>query len=326
MATIRRRGESWVIDYSDNNGKRKVKSLGRISKKEAEKILKDYEYTINKGFNKFSAPQFFEYIEEYLNWYAIEYPASYPRIYQIITQHLLPAFEFFNIADIGGRDVKQYQMQRLATGIKRETYLKELRTLKAMLSRAVEWEIIERNPISHIKGPKINDSRPPHFYTSQELELIYKVSIKHAAPWQFIANTGLRRSEAINLDIKKDVGCDALRVISTETKRTKSGKWREIPLFHGAREALDKINGKTLFGNMRHQSVSRAFATDLKSASLEGSLHSLRHTFCSHLAMSGQVSLQEIKEWAGHSSITTTQRYQHMIKGYHSVPKSTLRL
>ena len=42
-----------------------------------------------------------------------------------------------------------------------------------------------------------------------------------------------------------------------------------------------------------------------------GSLHKLRHTFCSHLAMKGAPA-KAIQELAGHSDLTTTMRYMHL--------------
>ena len=40
-------------------------------------------------------------------------------------------------------------------------------------------------------------------------------------------------------------------------------------------------------------------------------VHVLRHTFCSHLAMKG-VPTKAIQELAGHSHLSTTQRYMHL--------------
>jgi len=40
-------------------------------------------------------------------------------------------------------------------------------------------------------------------------------------------------------------------------------------------------------------------------------VHILRHTFCSHLAMRGAPA-RAIQELAGHSSLSTTQRYMHL--------------
>ena len=39
--------------------------------------------------------------------------------------------------------------------------------------------------------------------------------------------------------------------------------------------------------------------------------HILRHTFCSHLAMRG-APVRAIQELAGHSNLSTTQRYMHL--------------
>ena len=39
--------------------------------------------------------------------------------------------------------------------------------------------------------------------------------------------------------------------------------------------------------------------------------HMLRHTFCSHLSMRGAPA-RAIQELAGHSDLTTTQRYMHL--------------
>jgi len=41
------------------------------------------------------------------------------------------------------------------------------------------------------------------------------------------------------------------------------------------------------------------------------SVHILRHTFCSHLAMRGAPA-RAIQELAGHQDLDTTQRYMHL--------------
>jgi len=41
------------------------------------------------------------------------------------------------------------------------------------------------------------------------------------------------------------------------------------------------------------------------------SVHILRHTFCSHLAMRGAPA-RAIRELAGHQDLDTTQRYMHL--------------
>lgn len=223
---------------------------------------------------------------------------------------------------IGARSVRDYHIGR--TGITVGTYLKEFRVLKAMLNRAVEWEHLKENPIKHVKPPKDVNSRPPHYYTAEQLQALYKVSDKRYQ-WQFVANTGLRLSEALQLDLSKDISNGKVYVLSSESARSKSGKWREIPLFKGASDALGYIDDNRLF-RILDKSVSRAFRKDCAAAGLDGSFHSLRHTFASHLAMSGKFSLIEIKELMGHSSIVTTQRYQHLIPNYREIDMEAINL
>jgi site-specific recombinase XerD len=43
----------------------------------------------------------------------------------------------------------------------------------------------------------------------------------------------------------------------------------------------------------------------------ESGVHRLRHTFCSHLAMRGAPA-RAIQELAGHTELSTTQRYMHL--------------
>jgi integrase len=47
-----------------------------------------------------------------------------------------------------------------------------------------------------------------------------------------------------------------------------------------------------------------------KSNSTRFGWHTLRHTFCTHLAMNG-TPVVKIQRWAGHADISTTQRYMH---------------
>ena len=68
----------------------------------------------------------------------------------------------------------------------------------------------------------------------------------------------------------------------------------------------------------RRIDVVRIFGPDgvrrsqrLANMEQHGKLHILRHTFCSRLAMRGATA-KAIQELAGHSSLTTTQRYMHL--------------
>lgn len=59
------------------------------------------------------------------------------------------------------------------------------------------------------------------------------------------------------------------------------------------------------------RSLTREFERCLARAKIDGSLHCLRHTFCSHLVMKG-VPLRTVQLLAGHSSYAVTERYAHL--------------
>jgi site-specific recombinase XerD len=73
-------------------------------------------------------------------------------------------------------------------------------------------------------------------------------------------------------------------------------------------------NGKTSSGGVDFLQASRLPL---------GSLHSLRHSFCSHLVMSG-VDLTTVQRLAGHSTSKVTEQYAHLAPSH--LEQSTNRL
>jgi len=63
-------------------------------------------------------------------------------------------------------------------------------------------------------------------------------------------------------------------------------------------------------------SLSIRFKRACKKAGIENAcLHTLRHTFASHLVMSG-VDIMTLSKLLGHSSITMTEKYAHLAQDH----------
>lgn len=92
----------------------------------------------------------------------------------------------------------------------------------------------------------------------------------------------------------------------TGAGRTKSGKWREVPLNLQAREALSALPDPPV--SVHKNTLGDWFAVDARKAKVGGSRHRLRHTFCAHLVMAG-VPLCPVQLLTGHSDYATTEKY-----------------
>jgi integrase len=338
MATLRIIGGNYVLDWRDAQGKRIREPLGRVGvfpKRDAERILRDKRRALSPGhriLNPDPAPTLSSFATDYLAWHAAEYPASHGRIRQIIETHLLPEFGDSELDSLNPRQVDQWKHKRLAPRDDRpksETVAKELRTLKAVLAKAVEWRVIPAHPIESVAAPLSLDSKPPRFYTADELTLIYAACRKvvnngegpqpnpqHAAWWRLFANTGMRRGEGIILK-RQWIGREAMKILSTEEERTKSRKWREIPLTEGALMALDEIPkiGEYVLPRITPEGLSHAASKDIRRAGLDGSAHTFRHTYISHMVMAG-VPLRTVQKLAGHSTMAVTEKYAHLAPGH----------
>ena len=104
------------------------------------------------------------------------------------------------------------------------------------------------------------------------------------------------------------------------SKKTLIGKrQRSIPLNEAAQEARDRIifNRRDDERFMLPQSRSwwgHHFVRVARRAGVEeGTFNSLRHTFISRAANSGNIPIDVVRSWAGHRYLKTTQRYLHVL-------------
>ena len=318
MATISARGKFLQLNWTDAQGKRHRESIGRAdiySKEELRQIIKAKDRELANLPAPRRVPTFSDYVSGYLLWHEHEYRSSHFRVAQIVADHLLPVFEFVPLDMIDPARVEQYKRDRGALAAV-GTVTKELRTLQAIINRAVRDRVIDRNPIEYVSAPRDLVSQPHKWYTADELTKLYEATVEawHAPAWKLFANSGLRRSEGLQLRWQ-DVGRDGLRILSLEDARTKSGHWRDVPLSVGAQEALGGLRGRDttyVLPRIDPHSLSRSYARSAARAKIGGSLHTLRHTYISHLVMQG-VPLRTVQIYAGHAHYTTTEGYAYLM-------------
>jgi len=121
-------------------------------------------------------------------------------------------------------------------------------------------------------------------------------------------NTGLRLGELIGLTWDRvDLSRGVIRL-----EITKSGKRREVPLNEGSYRALVSLGPKDNGRVFRTRYIKPAYNNAVTTAKLDDvNFHTLRHTFASWAVMRG-VTLKELQELPGHSTLAMTMRYAHL--------------
>ena len=169
-----------------------------------------------------------------------------------------------------------------------------------------------------------NDRKLPIVLSSDELKRLFFAPqrLKQRVLLSLIYSAGLRVSEVCNLKIS-DIDSDRMQVRIVKSK----GKMdRYVPLstyvLKGLRKYIQSskpkyylFNGKVKGEPLGTSAVQQSFRLAIKKANIhkEVSVHSLRHSYATHLLEQG-VDIVTIKELLGHATIQTTMMYLHVAK------------
>lgn len=177
-----------------------------------------------------------------------------------------------------------------------------------------------RMHIESIERPK-KAFKLPEILSLHEVELMLNSldNIKHKTMLALIYSGGLRRSELLNLEIR-DV--DSTRML-IHIRSAKGNRDRIVPLSSTALDLLRQyyIAYKPklyLFEGQKGEkytetSLQEVFhkAKNLANINKNVSLHTLRHSYATHL-LEGGTNLRYIQDLLGHKSPRTTQIYTHV--------------
>jgi integrase/recombinase XerD len=216
------------------------------------------------------------------------------------------------------------------------TVARHLVTMRNFFRFAQVQELIASDPSLNLESPKIRRSLPGYLRLEDVERLLLQpddktpLGLRDRAMLDVLYSTGLRVSELVGLrvmDMDTAVGC--VRCIG------KGDKERIVPIGKKAlalvdrylRDARPKLIGKgkqalatTLFINRRGAPLSRVGVWKILSgygrrAGLRVALtpHMLRHSFATHL-LEGGADLRSVQLMLGHSDISTTQIYTHVVE------------
>jgi integrase/recombinase XerC len=222
-------------------------------------------------------------------------------------------------------------------GLSKRSMSRALSAVRSFYRYLHRNEIVEANPARAVGAPKLEKHLPGYLDRAQ-IDLLFQmaevrawegkfVDVRNLAILELFYSTGMRLSELQTLS-RVDVD-----MITQQVKvRGKGRKERIIPIgdhailamrnYEAKRDELVRAIGRgadrTAFFLGRTgrrigvRAVQKAVTSFLAEIDEDAGLtvHSLRHTFATHLLDAG-ADLRAVQELLGHSSISTTQIYTH---------------
>ena len=235
------------------------------------------------------------------------------------------------LEEVGSSDIEKYIIEREdQEGITTRTAGKVLSSLRTFFRYLKIEKIVEANPAKLVEKPK-DPLVLPKTISEDEMEELMKgfdddiLGRRDYALFELIYSSGMRISEAVGLDVSSWRREE--KAISVIGKRNK-----ERIVFVGdiAFEAveeylrdirprlLSKKNQKepALFlnrrgGRLTRQAAHLRFQECPSRLGLEATIHTLRHSFASHMIKNG-ADIRSVQEMLGHSDIKTTQIYTQL--------------
>ncbi|MEJ2491113.1 MAG: tyrosine-type recombinase/integrase [Desulfuromonadales bacterium] len=246
-----------------------------------------------------------------------------------LNRQIIPAFGDYRLSSITARDISTFlsQQKERTSSITANHYA---RLIKRMFNLAVKWGLLEKSPATNIDKFKEKPYRE-RYLTKEELPRFLKAlealedGLSKAAI-KLLLFTGGRRGEILSLQWHQ-VKLNEQRIFLPDTK---NGKSRSILLNSSAMSVLKELkknkNSLKRTAGSDYLFPSRAgskrphildlripFGKVCEAAGIEGlRVHDLRHSFTT-LALQAGAILYDVSKLLGHSDISMTQRYAHMV-------------
>lgn len=102
-------------------------------------------------------------------------------------------------------------------------------------------------------------------------------------------------------------------------------EWGWQYVFPSKQLSIDPRGGKVRRHHVSDMVLQRAVRQAAQASGLvkPASVHTLRHSFATHLLLRG-VDIRQIQDYLGHSNVETTMIYTHVVKDLRTAPKSPL--
>ncbi|MBR3255597.1 MAG: site-specific integrase [Clostridia bacterium] len=368
--SIEKRGDSYrlvcVVGYNLQGRPIKKSKTVHCSKKEAKIELAKFVADVQKGmYVEGKSLKFTDFVEIWKRDYGSKElaPSTYKRYLGILESRIIPYFGHFRVDKIKPTDIMQfYDLLSRDTQILRrkdnngkktgkplspKTILEHHRLLRAMLQKAVYWQMIVSNPAERVQAPKTKKPKRKYYDDEQSKALISGLmelteeQFKYKVAIILTIFTGVRLGELMGLEwsdinfrdgivsINRSSQYLAEKGVFTKTPKTESSI-RDVAIPEFVVSLLEEYkywydNQKELFGELWYDSnrlfvqvdgkpmhpstISKWFEKFVAQIGLPViNFHGLRHTNAT-LLIAQNIDVSVVAARLGHAQITTTLNF-----------------
>lgn len=239
-------------------------------------------------------------------------------------------------SQIKGTHFQIYRDELLARSYSSATINRKLVAVRSFIKWSMSLKLIDHNPLDVVKLPKVQTESPTLAFDDEEVvaminsaDLRTKKGSMNRLVMYLLFTLGLRRSELAKIKIKDIYQERSHYVLKIKGKGNKD---RHLPLSLDVQKELkDYMDAMAVF-NIQFEPEDFLIQSQLKGKNekpIDGSTiyrmiekyakicginkkvspHSCRATAISHLLDTQKVPIRDVAIFAGHSKITTTERY-----------------
>jgi len=239
--------------------------------------------------------------------------------------------ESIGLEEVTTEVIVNYFVEKQVEGISQRTIAKCISALRSFFKFMVVEGLLEKNPMEWIESPRLERKIPDvfsveeieHFFSVIELEIGSPLSLRDRAMFELVYSCGLRVSEVAELTVERLYLKEGIVRILGKGKRERLVPMGEIATFWMKKylaEARPLLLGRKrssyvflnhLGNKLTRKGIWLRFKETAERAGLNGKVHTLRHSFATHL-LQGGANLRSVQELLGHSDISTTQIYTHV--------------
>ena len=232
-----------------------------------------------------------------------------------------------NVNEINDRFIKLFLMQLSEKNFEKISISRKLSSLRGLFKFAFKEDLIEQNPVSHLRNPKI-PKKLPEIATKSDILKTFDIAEEEddnplliKVIFELLYGCSLRVSEvcdlkAGDLDLTKNIirvkgKGSKIRIVPVGEKSKINLKeyLNSFPYEKYSNPLLRNKNREKLYPKFIYRIVNKYLSkvTDIKKKSP----HILRHSSATHMLDNG-ADLRAVKEILGHENLKTTQIYTHV--------------